>query len=52
MKTTKEVMEQQTIIIRELRKNLSLHDIYQGQIAVIKAFLEKIHAPPKNTVYH
>jgi len=52
MKTNKEVMEQQTKIIYELRKNLSLEDIYINQDMVIKSFLLKIHQPPRGTVYH
>lgn len=52
MKTTKDVMEQQDKIIAELRKDMTLADVYQGQLAVIKTFLERIHAAPKNTVYH
>ena len=52
MKTTKEVMEQQAKIIAELRKGMTVAGIYQGQIAVSKTFLERIHAAPKNTVYH
>lgn len=52
MKTTKEVMEQQAKIIRQLRKDMTLTDIYLGQQCVVKTFLEKLHAPPKNTVFH
>ena len=52
MKTTKDVMEQQAKIIAELRKNMTLAELYQGQQAVTKTFLERIHAAPENTVYH
>ncbi len=52
MKTTKEVMEQQAKIIAELRKDMTIDELYQGQLAVTKTFLERIHAAPANTVYH
>ena len=52
MKTTKEVMEQQAKIIKELRKDLTSEEILTNQHAVVRSFLLKLHQPPKDAVYH